>query len=162
MLNINTKWILHQAYTIVSERNQVKDIASINSLWKEYASTLNRGDIEAWLSLWLEDGLQMPPDSPQRQGRETIRKGIQPYVDQYYCDIAVYPEKIWVSGDAAYSHGNYEWELMPKSGGETLRFTGMFLTILKKQMNGAWKIAVDCFNVNTPDRLPPGKIKEET
>jgi hypothetical protein len=39
-----------------------------------------------------------------------------------------------------------------KFGGKTLRAegNGNFLTILKRQIDDSWKIAMDCFNHTTP------------
>jgi ketosteroid isomerase-like protein len=33
-----------------------------------------------------------------------------------------------------------------KDGGDTLVLNGNFLSILEKQDDGSWKIAIDCFN----------------
>jgi ketosteroid isomerase-like protein len=43
--------------------------------------------------------------------------------------------------------------MTPKEGGQTIRGRGKFLSILKKQADGSWKFAIDCFNDNTPPNL---------
>ncbi len=53
-------------------------------------------------------------------------------------------------GDRAYSHGSYEFEMSPKEGGKTKSCFGKFLDILEKQVDGSWKIAIDCHNYDTP------------
>jgi ketosteroid isomerase-like protein len=44
----------------------------------------------------------------------------------------------------------HEFVLKPKEGGEATNGSGKYLTILEKQIDGSWKVAVDCFNYNAP------------
>lgn len=129
---------------------QVSDVAKINELWKEYAAAMTAGDMDRWISLWIEDGIQMPPDTPQRAGKELIRAENQPSLDFFDWQIAIYPDAVRVLGDQAYSHGSYEFVITPKEGGDTLEGKGKFLTILQRQIDGSWKLAVDCFNYDAP------------
>jgi ketosteroid isomerase-like protein len=59
-------------------------------------------------------------------------------------------EEVCVLGDRAYSHGTYTYEMTPKEGGEIRFISGKFLDILEKQVDGSWKIAIDCHNYNQP------------
>lgn len=43
------------------ERMQVSAVAQINELWNEYAAAATAGDLERWIALWVEDGIQLPP-----------------------------------------------------------------------------------------------------
>ena len=56
----------------------------------------------------------------------------------------IYPEEITVAGDWAYSRGTYNSDRVVE--GEEVRIEGKFLTILKRQSDGSWKIYRDCFN----------------
>jgi ketosteroid isomerase-like protein len=58
----------------------------------------------------------------------------------------------WILGDQAYSHGTYEFDMASKEGGETRSYSGKFLDILEKQVDGSWKIAIDCQNYNMPGK----------
>ena len=49
------------------------DVALVYELWNEYAAAANDGDMARWISLWIDDGIQMPPDVPRRVGKEEIR-----------------------------------------------------------------------------------------
>jgi uncharacterized protein (TIGR02246 family) len=126
------------------------DQALIEALWKEYASAMIAGDIDRWLELWIFEGKQMPPGAPARIGIDEIRAGNEPTFDLFNWHIAIFPSEIRIINDHAYSHGEYEYALTPKEGGEKISGTGKFLTILARQTNGTWKIAVDCFNDNAP------------
>ncbi|PKV49081.1 ketosteroid isomerase-like protein [Aquimarina sp. MAR_2010_214] len=54
------------------------------------------------------------------------------------------PNRIMVSksSDLAFSHGNYTW-LIPDENGELQKYTGIYLTIWKKQSDGSWKYVWD-------------------
>ena len=132
------------------ERVQVADVAQVYELWNEYAAAANDGDMERWISLWSDDGIQMPPGAPRRVGREEIRREMQPLFDLFDTKMIIHTEEVRILGDRAYSHGTYEFEMAPKEGGETKSCSGKFLDILEKQVDGSWKIAIDCHNYNAP------------
>jgi ketosteroid isomerase-like protein len=92
----------------------------------------------------------MPPDVPRRFGKAEIRREIQPLFDlDGRRELVIQPEEVRILGDHAYVHGTYELKVAPKKA-KTGHYTGKFLTILEKQIDGSWKIAVDCFNHNPP------------
>jgi uncharacterized protein (TIGR02246 family) len=133
------------------ERVQVAEVAQVYELWNEVAAATNEGDLERWIALWIDDGIQMPPGAPLRVGKEQIRREMQPLFDLFDTrNMIIQPEEIRILGDRAYSHGSYEFDLAPKDGGEPKRYSGKFLDILEKQVDGSWKIAIDCHNCNTP------------
>lgn len=133
------------------ERNMVSDVAQVYELWNEYAAAANAGDMERWISLWSDDGIQMPPGVPRRVGKEEIRREMQPVFDLFDTSkMTIQTEEVRILGDRAYSHGTYEFEIAPKEGGEIKSYSGKFLDILEKQVDGSWKIAIDCHNYNTP------------
>ena len=49
------------------------DIAAINDLVNQYGATMNAGDLDLWISLWADNGIQMPPNAPAVIGKEQIR-----------------------------------------------------------------------------------------
>ena len=128
------------------------DVGLVYELWNEYAAAANDGDMARWISLWSEDGVQMPPDVPRRVGKEQIRREMQTLFDGFTTsNMVIHTEEIRILGDRAYSHGTCEYEITPKKGGETKSYSVKFLDILEKQADGSWKIAIDCHNYN-PDR----------
>jgi uncharacterized protein (TIGR02246 family) len=135
----------------MTERTKNIDVALIYELWNEYAAAINAGDLEGWISLWSEEGLQMPPDAPRRVGKEKIQKEMALRFDQFNTSkMTIQPEEIHILGDRAYSYGTYEFEIVPKSGGKTKTYAGKFLDVLEKQLDGSWKIAIDCHSYNKP------------
>jgi uncharacterized protein (TIGR02246 family) len=125
-------------------------VAFVYDLWNEYAAALSAGDMERWIALWIDDGIQMPPGVPRNIGKEQIRTAMQPLLHVYDYEMTINPDEVWVLGNRAYSHGLYEFAMTPKEGGDTTEVSGKFLTVLEKQIDGSWKIAIDCFNYNAP------------
>lgn len=133
------------------ERKMVTDVAKVYEVWNEYAAAANDGDLERWMALWIDDGIQMAPDVPRRVGTDEIREGMQPVFDLFdMSNMVIDTEEVRILGDRAYSHGTYVFEMGPKEGGETKSYSGKFLDILEKQVDGSWKIAIDCHNYNMP------------
>ena len=132
------------------------DITAIREILSQYGVSCNTGDFDLWISLWADNGVQMPPDSPARIGKEQIREGMKPAFDQMNLDIAIHSiEDAKVSGDFGLSHCTYTLTMTPKAGGETINAmpSGKALTLYERQSDGSWKIIYDCFNSN----VPPGQ-----
>jgi uncharacterized protein (TIGR02246 family) len=131
----------------MNERIKNIDVALVYELWNEYAAAANAGDLRRWISLWLDDGIQMAQGAPRRVGKTKIRKEMQRLFDLFNITNArVHAEQVRILGDWAYSFGAWEFEMTPKDGGETKSYSGRFLDILAKQVDGSWKIAIDCHN----------------
>ena len=129
----------------------VSDVAQVYKLWNEYAAAANDGDMARWIALWSDDGIQMAPGAPRRVGKAEIRREMQPLFDLFDTSkMIIHTEEVRILGDRAYSHGTYEFEITPKEGGKTKSCSGKFLDILEKQVDGSWKIAIDCHNCNAP------------
>lgn len=129
------------------------DISAINNILDQYASSINAGDIDQWISLWAEDGIQMPPDNPAVVGKENIKAGLQSSFDLYKWEMTINGEEVRVAGIWAFARGNYTYTLIPKEKGKTIKGNGKYLSILTKQADGSWKFARDCFNNNAPPQV---------
>ncbi len=137
------------------------DITEIKEIINQYAVACNTGDFDLWISLWADDGVQMPPDTPVRIGKEQIREAMKPVFDQMTLDITITSiEETKVYGDLGLTRCNYTLDMTPKEGGETIHAMrdGKALTILERHSDGSWKILYDCFNSNVPPtKAPPEK-----
>lgn len=136
---------------LLEERNKA-DIAALKEILNKYAAMCHAGDLDGWISLWADDGIQMYPGAPSRVGKEQIRAEMKPAFDQFILKIAITSEmEAKVSGNLGFARGTYTLSMVPKGGGETSEFDGKYLTIFEKQADGSWKIARDCFNSNKPE-----------
>jgi uncharacterized protein (TIGR02246 family) len=126
------------------------DIAAIEDVLNQYAVHAIAGDLELWLSLHADDVVKMPPDAPAIFGKEELRANFKPGFDIFTNEMALYPEEAQVDGNLGYARGTYTMLLTPKAGGEPIFVDGKYLTILKRQADGSWKISHDCYNSNVP------------
>ncbi|MFQ5792778.1 MAG: YybH family protein, partial [Acidobacteriota bacterium] len=137
---------------VAPEAAQVEaDIAAINEIWNQYSSSLKSGDAERWISLWTDDGVQMPPDEPPVIGREQIGAGTKGFLDEFVVEsFDITTAEVRVAGDWAFARGTFKGAYVPKEGGEAFFDDGKFMTILQRQADGSWKIHRDIFNSNVP------------
>ena len=126
------------------------DVAAVNEICKQYSSSLNAGDIDRWVALWTDDGIQMPPNEPPAIGKEQIRMRNSAIAEKFTFDMEVNNEEVGVAGDWAFSRGTFSATLTPKAGGEPSYVDGKYMTILQRQLDGTWKIHRDAFNSNVP------------
>ena len=130
-------------------RNVNKDIAAIEEVLNQYAVGCTTGDFDHWMSLWDDDGVQMPPDAPANVGKEEIRRAMKPEFDEVDMGLAILSvEDAAVFGNLGLTRCAYSLEITPKAGGETVAAVpeGKALTLYKRQSDGTWKIVYDCFN----------------
>jgi uncharacterized protein (TIGR02246 family) len=132
----------HTAVGKMSTATHASDLALIRELWFEYTSALMSGDIDRWISLWSPGGIEIQPAGLLLSGIKQIQAAHQPLSDLFNTEITILPENIHIRGECAYAYGSYKHTLTPKEGGELISDAGMFLTILEKQANTSWKIAI--------------------
>lgn len=146
-------WLLIGALILLAgcsrEQQKVSATTAADAIWKEYAASLNEGDLERWLALWTEDGVQMPPDEAAIAGKDNIRTRNEAVLDKFNFDIGITNQEVETAGDWAYSRGTYKARLVPKEGGRPVSIDGKYMTILARQADGSWKIHRDMFNSNT-------------
>ena len=132
--------------------DEESDIAAIKETLNQYAVGINTGDYDRWISLWADDGVQMPPDDPARIGKAQIREKMKPLFDQFILKIDVDIAEARVYDDLGLTRCTYTLNITPKAGGETIHAMpdGKALTLYERQSDGSWKIVFDCFNSNTP------------
>jgi len=125
------------------------DIAAIREVLNQYAVGVSTGDFDHWVSLWADDGRQMPPDAPACVGKEQIRDEMKPVFDEMSMELAILSiEDAKIYGDFGLTRCKYTLKMTPKAGGETINAMpeGKALTLYERQSDGSWKIAFDCFN----------------
>lgn len=124
-----------------------EDEAAIRAIWESYSAARVAGDADTWLSLWDQDGIQMPPGIPAR-GKDVLEQGVpKAFAAMPATSMRINPEEIQLMGDWAYSRGTYAADQVVQ--GNPVKVDGKFLTIFKRQPDGSWKIYRDIFNSNT-------------
>jgi ketosteroid isomerase-like protein len=118
--------------------------------WKAWTATVNAGDVDGWIALWDDNGIQMPPNAPAVHGKPAIREAFNNtllVVD--FEEFTISNEEVEVFGDLGFARGSYSFgNAMAEA--EPAPFAGKYLTIFKRQPDGSWKVYRDCFSSNTP------------
>lgn len=127
---------------------------AVDAIFAKYAASLAAGDADAWSTLWTEEGIQLPPDTPPVAGRTAIREKLRAVLAHFRFDMRIRTEEVRASGDLAFARGMYAATLAPKAGGATIPIDGKFLTIFLRQPDGSWRIYRDIFNSNVPPPRP--------
>jgi ketosteroid isomerase-like protein len=131
------------------------DVAAIKQVWVSYVDSAQKGDAARYLALWDTGGIQMRPDAPSRTKADLdaqIPVQMKARVDAMDLTMTIDVQEITVSRPWAYSRGVYTQALVNKATKASTLIDGKFLTILKLQEDGSWKIFRDCFNSNVPPK----------
>ncbi|MCO5214062.1 MAG: DUF4440 domain-containing protein [Caldilinea sp.] len=124
--------------------------AAVNAIWDEYEASLLAGDVDRWIAQWMDDGVQMPPGTALREGKETIAQAVGASMDVFTYDMEINNLEVMLSGDMAVARGLYSATLTPKAGGDDVYIDGKYMSVLMLQPDGSWKLYRDIFNSNVP------------
>lgn len=126
------------------------DIIAIEEVLNQYVVAMETGDLELWLSLHADDIVKMAPDAPATYGKEELRTSTKPLFDNFTIEMDYYCEEIQVDGDLGFARGTFTATMTPMAGGEPLYMDAKTLGIYKRQVDGSWKLARNCYNSNVP------------
>ena len=90
-----------------------------------YGASLLAGDADRWISLWTEDGVQMPPRGPMRIGKQAIYEGVSAWCDAYTITDPGKLEIVEIQemGDWAYSISQGSYTATPKDAAHRMSLT---------------------------------------
>ena len=147
--------------------DQTEDIAAVNQLSEDYAAAWAKGDPDQLLACYADDAVVIMSHEDPIVGKEALRElyqfvfgsakteeeggglasmaeaiGLNP--DDYTLTSETDQGKTEVSGDLGYLWSTYATAATPKPGvaGEPIRDSGVSLLIVRRQHDGAWKVAL--------------------
>ncbi|MFZ0830847.1 MAG: DUF4440 domain-containing protein [Thermoplasmata archaeon] len=108
-------------------------------------------DLDKSLACCDEQGSMLAPHSPIATGKEALSKLIASAFAIPDFRPAWRPVQAGVarSGELGYTSGFYDLSFKDASG-NTVIDKGKYLTVWKKQSDGAWKVFLDMFNSDLP------------
>jgi len=123
----------------------------IDKIFRQFADLFNARDMQQLASLYAEDAVWMPQNSPIIKGRAAIESAFKerfkgPGVLRFTGTTSA------TSGALAFVAATYT-VTVPVEGGAAVSFTAKALTVFKRVGND-WKIAYDMQNADQPP--PPG------
>lgn len=109
---------------------------------------LLRGDIDTYLSYYMDDAVWLPPQAEEIVGKELARARLEGMFDELtVAGSSTIEEQAVMGPDWVGVRGQFNMSLTPKDGeGDTVYQVGSFVNIWKKDTDGKWKIAVDIWN----------------
>jgi uncharacterized protein (TIGR02246 family) len=126
------------------------DVAAIEQALRGDEAAVAAGDLEAWLSLFAEDIVLMPPNEPTVAGKDAVRAENLPLFEGFDMRETLSAEEIEVAGDWAFAVTTFSFEATPKEGGETTTETGRIMWIMRRQPDGGWRAARVIWNSDSP------------
>jgi uncharacterized protein (TIGR02246 family) len=126
------------------------ELLAIDRVREAHIASLNAGNVDAWVGVFSEDAVQMPPNAPANAGRAMIRAWSEAFLGPFHVDFGLEVEEVRGASDWAFERGKYRIRVTPKAGDEGFPDAGKYITIYQKQPNNAWLIARDIWNSDNP------------
>ena len=99
-------------------------------------------------SFYAEDATLLPPGFPMIQGRSNIQGFWQSFLEAGASDPKLQTVSVGSSGDLAYEIGTYDAIMPNPQAGGTVRSSGKYLVVWKRQADGNIKMVADMFSPN--------------
>jgi ketosteroid isomerase-like protein len=114
---------------------------------RDFAAALNAKDVAAILQTYSDDAIVMPPNAEPIKGKAGIEAFWKGMIDQGLTVTSIYATASSSAGAWGYESGIAELSVKPGFGSPALD-TIKYVTVLKKDKDGAWKIVQDIWNSN--------------
>lgn len=136
--------------------SEESDRAAIEQILRQWDAGVNAEDPDALLALYSDDPVMMPPDTPAREGKGSIRDFLAEFFAQGKLQVTDRAVAIEIEGDLAFAHGTYELTITPEGGGSAQEQAGKWAAVFHRQPDGAWKAVRNIWNADTPaPGMPP-------
>lgn len=123
----------------MNRRNQ--DLGTIKQLAADWRSGWLSGNADALVSLFVEDPVVLPQGQPAIVGKEALRSIYKALLKEVVIRSRGRLVEVEASGNWGYFWSTYTLSATPKAGGKPTRSKGKSVFIVKRQTDGAWKIA---------------------
>lgn len=120
---------------------------------EDYDRADNARNLTAKMQLYASDAVLMPPGQTAVVGQQAIRAWHQALYEREGFQGASTVEEVETFGDWGFARGKYSGVVTSKTGGKASRVSGNFLVVVRRQADGAWKIAREIW---TQDSAKPG------
>ena len=134
------------------------DEAAITEYIDAYAKMLAVEDIEGWIALWDDNARRLEPFGKPLVGTDQIKASMASFLDTFAIDLKINNEEIKIAGDWGYISGTFSYTAMVKAVPDTLKIGGSYLSIMRRQADGTWKVFRECYNT---DAIPPMPVEME-
>jgi uncharacterized protein (TIGR02246 family) len=110
-------------------------------------------DFATWAALFLDDAVVNPPNEPAVRGRAAIRAWLEKFPPM--TEFKLNNVKVEGCEDLSYVLASYTMTIVRPGAPGPVKDSGKFVTVLRRQPDGRWLVAVDMFSSDLPAALPP-------
>ena len=125
-----------------------EDRAAIRALVEAVEEANEAGDVEAWVGLFAEDFVYMPPGSPAITTREALVETAEAGF-RHTADIEMRPEEIVVAGDWAFARTHVTGTVILAESEEIVDVDVKQIVIYARAADGRWRISRMIMNSNS-------------
>jgi uncharacterized protein (TIGR02246 family) len=128
-----------------------QDEAAVRAIDSAWSRAFLAGDGNALAALYTTDAALLPPNEPIQQG-QAAKQYLAGFTKGYSGTFEFTPTAVEGRGDLAYTVGTYRATVTERKAGAKPFPTeeGKYITVVKKQPDGSWKMVYDMWSVNTP------------
>jgi uncharacterized protein (TIGR02246 family) len=127
------------------------DLKAIDRVRKSHVGAVNSTNAEAWITMFTDDGVQMPPSAPANIGKKMMLNWIQGFLELFRIEgFALSVAELQVKGDWAFERGTYTITFTHKPSGKVTPDAGKYITIWQRRPDGTWAMARDIWNSDNP------------
>lgn len=125
---------------------------NLKAVIAEYQKCVNTGDAMGYASLFTDDVVWMPPNAPDRIGRQAVLDAQSANFEKFSFSLKLTPSETHViADDWGYVIGSVRGTLTPKAGGDVVDILFSAIFVMNRQADGNWRIARQMWN-NKPPR----------
>lgn len=115
-------------------------VQQIRRMRREWVHVVNTGDLDRYTDMLTLDAVWIPPGQPPVEGRDAIRRWLEPLFKEYRYDFALKGSRVQVAGDWAVERGVFDSSLQRRRGGDLQRQVGTYIVLWRQNETGEWKI----------------------
>lgn len=133
----------------------LKSLRDADAAWEEAWSSRN---LDKAMAGYADDATVLIPNMPAVTGRENIRASDKDFFadKNFAMHWDCVKAEVSQSEDLAYTQGTLTYSMTDPASGKAFSDKAKYLTVWKKQANGAWLAVEDTFNSDLPPS-PAGK-----
>jgi uncharacterized protein (TIGR02246 family) len=128
------------------------DMKAIRDTEAAWVQAWGTKDVDKITSFYAEDATLLMPDTPAASGMAAIKAAFKPLAEDKNFSGTFAATKVDVSksGDLGYSQGTYSITMTDAKTKKPVTEHGKYVTVYKKQADGAWKAVEDINNADGP------------
>lgn len=132
----------------IASRSDVEALRTSDAALQKAVSDEN---LEAIMAFYAEDAVLLPAAEPLITGKAAIREEWQHIlaIPDFQSTSAQTQVEVASAGDLGYSMGTYLTTMLGEDG-KPVTEPGKWLSVWKRQADGAWRVVVETYNTDIP------------